>query len=151
MGKIENEVRLSNRKRLIQRAILGTLAVGGLLTIAAIAPNCLQLLALFGGPTRKKDLFRNSLYRSRDSLLGKGHISFVKTNQGNKLRITEQGKGYLAQLEGKAYKLPMPKRWDGKFRMVIFDIKEKRRHHRDSLRRTLEQIGFYPLQRSVWV
>src|SRR3989338_1624324 len=103
MGKIENEVRLSNRKRLIQRAILGTLAVGGLLTIAAIAPNCLQLLALFGGPTRKKDLFRNSLYRSRDSLLEKGYISSTSVGTAKKLQITEKGKRYLQQLEGKSY------------------------------------------------
>lgn len=150
-GGIEEEVRIANKKRTLQRAILGSLAVAGALTMIAMAPNCLQLLALFGGGQRRKDLFRNSLYRSRDSLLDKGYIEFIKTDEGKKLRITQKGREYLSKLEGKAYRLEKPKRWDGKFRMVVFDIREKRRYHRDRLRATLELIGFYPLQRSVWV
>ena len=150
-GGIEEEVRLVNRKRKIQRAILTTLVVGGVLTIGAIAPNCLQLLGLLGGKESRKKFFRNSLYRSRDSLLDKGYLEFVKTRDGKKMRITEKGRQYLGELDGKSYKVRKPKRWDGKFRMVIFDIKETRRHQRDHLRKTLDQIGFFQLQRSVWI
>lgn len=41
--------------------------------------------------------------------------------------------------------------WDKKWRMVIFDIPEKRRKVRDALRGHLRQIGFYELQKSVFV
>ncbi|MFA5987694.1 MAG: hypothetical protein WC797_03545 [Candidatus Paceibacterota bacterium] len=41
--------------------------------------------------------------------------------------------------------------WDGKWRVVIFDIKESKRSRRDALRRGLRARNFIQLQRSVWV
>lgn len=41
--------------------------------------------------------------------------------------------------------------WDGKWRVVIWDIPEKRRMARDLLRYKLKQLGFLQLQRSIWV
>lgn len=42
-------------------------------------------------------------------------------------------------------------RWDGKWRVVIFDIPEKLKNARDALRRKLKELGFYELQKSVFV
>jgi len=47
--------------------------------------------------------------------------------------------------------LATPRRWDKKYRIIIFDIKETRRGARDTLRIWLTQLGFIQLQRSVWV
>ena len=44
-----------------------------------------------------------------------------------------------------------PKRWDRKWRILIFDIPEYRKGLRDKIRRTLGVIGFVRLQDSVWV
>ena len=41
--------------------------------------------------------------------------------------------------------------WDKKWRMVIFDIPEKTRKGRDALREKLKDLGFYELQKSVFV
>lgn len=41
--------------------------------------------------------------------------------------------------------------WDGKWRMVIFDIPEEKRAQRDFLRRQLKWLGFKELQKSVWI
>lgn len=43
------------------------------------------------------------------------------------------------------------KSWDGKWRVVIWDIPEKSRMARDLLRYKLKQLGFSQLQRSIWV
>ncbi|MDP3935357.1 MAG: hypothetical protein Q8Q46_04040 [Candidatus Giovannonibacteria bacterium] len=43
-----------------------------------------------------------------------------------------------------------PKRWDGKWRIIIFDVPEKIRGKRDLLRKELNNFGFTQLQRSVW-
>jgi len=43
------------------------------------------------------------------------------------------------------------KEWDGKWRLVIFDIPEKKRRGRDALRDKIKEIGFYELQKSVFV
>ncbi len=41
--------------------------------------------------------------------------------------------------------------WDGKWRMVAFDIPEKARQGRDALRQRLRKIGFTELQKSVLI
>lgn len=63
------------------------------------------------------------------------------------LRLTDRGRErvVLANL------LVEDKKWDGKYRIVIFDIPEKRRVARDLFRTKLKGWGFIPWQRSVWV
>jgi len=41
--------------------------------------------------------------------------------------------------------------WDGKWRMVVFDIPEKKKSSRDALREKLNRLGFYELQKSVFI
>lgn len=41
--------------------------------------------------------------------------------------------------------------WDGKWRIIIFDIPEDKRLIRDLLRQRLKKWGFAQLQKSVWV
>lgn len=43
------------------------------------------------------------------------------------------------------------KTWDKKWRMVFFDVPEKDRWGRNSLRKKLKELGFYELQKSVFV
>ncbi|OGI73714.1 hypothetical protein A3D42_00445 [Candidatus Nomurabacteria bacterium RIFCSPHIGHO2_02_FULL_41_18] len=42
-------------------------------------------------------------------------------------------------------------KWDGKWRVVVFDVWEKSRAKRDSLRYEIKNFGFIQLQRSVWI
>lgn len=42
-------------------------------------------------------------------------------------------------------------RWDGKWRVIIFDLPETIRKWRDYLRKELINLGFYPLQESVYI
>lgn len=42
-------------------------------------------------------------------------------------------------------------RWDGKWRVVMFDIPEKRREHRERLRRALIELEYEPIQKSVFI
>lgn len=48
-------------------------------------------------------------------------------------------------------KIERPKKWDKKWRVVIFDIPEKLRGSRDSLRLKLINLGFIKIQKSVYV
>ena len=43
------------------------------------------------------------------------------------------------------------KDWDGKWRVVIFDIPEERKSIRNQIRKALVSVGFMRLQDSVWV
>ena len=43
------------------------------------------------------------------------------------------------------------KKWDRKWRIVIFDIPEELHKNRNSFRAKIKNLGFYMLQRSVFV
>ncbi len=42
-------------------------------------------------------------------------------------------------------------KWDGRWRVVIFDIPETNKRIRQALRGTLKVLEFWPLQKSVWI
>lgn len=41
--------------------------------------------------------------------------------------------------------------WDGKWRIIFFDVPEKKRRYRDELRSMLKVIGFKEFQKSIWI
>ncbi|MBI5470465.1 CRISPR-associated endonuclease Cas2 [Candidatus Kaiserbacteria bacterium] len=47
--------------------------------------------------------------------------------------------------------LPRPRRWDRRWRIIIFDIPEKKKNVRDRVRALVQRLGFFRLQHSVWV
>jgi DNA-binding transcriptional regulator PaaX len=65
--------------------------------------------------------------------------------------LTGKGKEAMNKLEFGEYVISEPAFWDGKWRVLMFDINERRRRVRDQLRRLLEGIGFLRIQDSVWV
>jgi len=69
------------------------------------------------------------------------------------LKLTEQGKqqARYTNLFGSTIKMNRPKKWDGLWRLVLFDIPEIKRVFRDVLRNHLKKIGFRELQQSVFI
>jgi Phenylacetic acid-responsive transcriptional repressor len=66
------------------------------------------------------------------------------------LMLTEKGR--LKSLDCRLNDIKNKKeKWDGKWRMVAFDIPEKYRQGRNALRDKLKSIGFRELQKSVLV
>ena len=63
---------------------------------------------------------------------------------------TEKGKLRALNLKLDAIK-SKNRIWDGRWRMVAFDIPEKAKRGRDALRQRLKKIGFCELQKSVLV
>ena len=67
-----------------------------------------------------------------------------------KLFIELTKKGKLTSLLGKLdlYKY---RKWDGKWRLMIWDIPESSNKQRDAIRRFVKRLGFYQLQKSVYI
>lgn len=143
--KLEEKSKRRKRKGDIQKAILVSVQVAGLLSVALLAPNSIKYLKSLGLlPTkRQKDI----ILRSRQSLLTQGLLKY----ENGFLKLTEKGEAKLQLLEMKDWKIDKPRRWDGKWRVLIFDIPESRRPLRQKIRNTLSNIGFVKLQDSVWV
>ncbi len=145
MGKLEKELKTKTRNTKIQKTILQVVATVGVLSVALLAPNALQMFKLFD--QRKNRNFRQTINNSRRRLIKAGYLE----QSGGLLRLTSRGERRIKEWERQDYKLPAPSRWDKKWRMLIFDIPEKRKLLRDKVRLTLHSIGFMRLQDSVWV
>lgn len=145
MGKMELQSRLRTRKNNIQKMILGTVAAAGLLGIAVVAPNVIGAMAKLGIIPNKRQ--KEIIKRSRERLVSRGFLEY----KDGFLRLTKNGKVELRGLENIDFKLKKPKRWDKKWRVLIFDIKESKKSLREKIRRTLISIGFVRLQDSVWI
>ncbi len=65
--------------------------------------------------------------------------------------INEKGKRQNLRYNIDNLEIAEPKRWDGKWRVVCFDIPEKLRRIRDAFRFKLQELGFHELQKSVWI
>ncbi len=97
----------------------------------------------------------NSSYRIREAfrqLSKKNLIAYRKTPHGWSARLTAEGKKHAGKLDLlESIAVDKPRAWDGRWRVVIFDIWERRRHVRDRLRAMLKKAGFRKVQNSVWV
>lgn len=135
----------------IQTNVLRFLYVGGMLTTALAAPKLLQS---FGSPdrsrSRRKELYARLNY-ARHRLKQRGLVFEAETPRGMFLRLTPKGRTSIERILMHEYRIPEPVWWDGKWRVLIFDIKEKRRRIRNTLRHLLTGAGFVRLQDSVWV
>lgn len=73
-------------------------------------------------------------------------------DKGWNFRLTTNGKKFAEKAEAaEKLKIRKPKRWDEKWRVVIFDVPERYRSSRERFRRILQKAGFLRLQDSVWV
>ncbi|HEY4493221.1 MAG TPA: CRISPR-associated endonuclease Cas2 [Candidatus Paceibacterota bacterium] len=149
MGKLEIESKKRARKYAIQKGILTTLVVGGVIVLAGGSLAQALIKSVMSGEWKKKR--SDSISRALRRLLDSGYVTFRDTGRGNKLEITNKGRAYLSLVEAGEEDRPKPRKWDRKWRVVIFDIKEERRASRQRLRDFLRRLGFMKLQNSVWV
>ncbi|MDO8569914.1 MAG: hypothetical protein Q7R89_04055 [bacterium] len=130
-----------------KRIILTTVATVGILAIAVLAPNALQVLKPFLKNKKKYNL-KYYLNQKTKKLVEDGLLKIDIENGKQFLSLTEKGKRELLY-----YQITEKKRqkWDGKWRVVIFDVWENTRSKRNLLRNELKDFGFIQLQRSVWI
>ncbi len=150
MARMEEYSRKRRRTHYVRQTVLGVIGTAGILAVAMIAPNVFQVLPHIMGKQRYKLAFQTKTAIGR--LAVKGHIRFASRDGKKYVEITEAGKRALALEEAKAVRFAgMNRRWDKRYRMVIFDIPELRRGVRERLRRLMRECGFLGIQKSVWL
>ena len=79
-------------------------------------------------------------------------IKIVEMSNGEtRIELTEKGRRKKIQYDLERLKIPSGDPWDGKWRVLMFDIPESKRTARETLRRKLKDLGFIQFQRSVWI
>lgn len=133
----------------IGRAVLAMVGLTGILLVGAMAPN---IFSAFGRFNKSRDFDEQQVRRSVYYLRRKGLVKFIKkSNDVCEIRITKKGKIKLAEFSIENMKIEHPDHWDGKWRVVIFDVPERLRDARDAMRRKLKELGLYQLQQSVFI
>lgn len=149
---IEARVRTRAKRQRMQDILLASIYAVTAVGAVVVAPNSAQLLKYvekFIAPTPK---LGRRIGQAVTRLHQKGLVSRVQTEKGIGLRLTEKGNTFAEKLEAKdSFSFRKPKKWDGKWRIVIFDVWERRRPVRDKLRIMLQKAGFIKIQDSVWV
>ncbi len=135
----------------IGKIILKTIAVAGLLSMIVLAPNTLQALDMFYDRRKRKYNTKYYVKKTITRLKDQGLIEFVKKNNKTFVRLTSEGEERLLKYQLGEAVIKKPKEWDGKWRIIIFDIKEEKRVRRNLFREELRNLGFLRLQNSVWV
>jgi hypothetical protein len=95
---------------------------------------------------RKKSNFTEIAIRQSIRRLQKN--GFVE-KKGGRYALTEKGKALADYILKR--KKNLESKWDGKFRVVIFDIPEDQSKTRDWLRRELYMLNYKKLQKSVFI
>lgn len=129
----------------MQKVVLETVAVAGMIGVALLAPKTLQTLHKIGlvPYPREDDVVKSAASR----LKKKGLLTF----QDGHYTLTATGEKILRHWQRSDYKIKQPKKWDKKWRVVIFDIPEKKRAVRTEIRKIFVSAGLKRLQDSVWV
>lgn len=145
MGQLEKENLRRIRRTKLQHAILTSIHAAGVLGIGLVAPGVLVQMKRLGflPHPRNTEVVKSSALR----LKAKGLLRF----ENGHYSLTKAGEETLNYWQRKNYKIPKPKKWDKKWRLIIFDIPEKRKRVREEVRRIFAEAGFRRLQDSVWI
>lgn len=132
--------------------ILKLLSLGTLLVAAFVAPGALQIYKLFpSGKKKIKNLNGKKSWELISKLKNEKYIRLSQQQEKTVLEITQKGKTQLLKYNLDTMIIKKPKKWDGWWRVVIFDIPEKNKIAREVIRNLLKRLEFYKLQKSVFV
>ena len=133
----------------ITKDIFKGLAVAGAICIAATSPY-------FSANIIRQFKFRNK-YKTKKvcdtfyNLRRQGCLKIEEKNHQIYISLTERGKKMAGRFQIDSLKINKPKKWDKKWRVVIFDIIQLKKLQRNAFREKLRDLGFLPLQKSVWI
>lgn len=129
------------------------LFVGG----SVVFPNLPRVLKPYFDDARKEEYnawkrFNIPYFKRTISRLEKQKLITVKENNGRQIvEITSVGAKRILKLSLDQLEIKKPRVWDGKWRLVSYDIPKEFNSAREFFRRYLDAWGFYPLHESVFL
>lgn len=144
----------TRRKYAPAKHILTLLGAGAFLTMAMIAPNTIRL----GKTFLQNDDWKNwkkynpfYLRRAIKRLQKEKLVEISEESDQQVIKLTQNGKRKIIKYSLAELEIATPKSWDGKWRIVIYDVTSAKHDLRTSFRETLKSLGFLQLQESVFL
>lgn len=133
----------------IVKDVFSWLFIGGAIAIAATSPYFLR--NLLHGASQWKKYPKRKVSDTFYQLRKRGLLGWQEENGQIYISLTPAGKKKAGMFQIDALKISRPKRWDGKWRVFLFDIPDKKKPAREALRGKLRELGFVKVQESAWV
>ena len=152
MDKRVRKVRNNSRADQILRYLALS---SGILLISTVAPMVGSQLIQAGINSyfHKKKFARKRFLEDARNLQRRELVSFRELANGEiEITLRQNRKNEIVlhyQLEN--LRIRRPSRWDGEWRLVMFDIPHGQKKARDALREKLRGLGFYAIQKSVFI
>lgn len=139
------------------KTILKLVGAGVFLMAAVVMPGLPVVLKPFLDQKRKEEYevwkrfnipyLKRTLMRLEKQKL----VEIADENNRQVIKITNQGKQKIIKMALDELVVEKPKVWDGKWRLVSFDLPEKLAQERKRFVEYLRTWGFYPLHKSVYL
>ena len=153
LRKIKTRTKL--RRNSATHNLLKSIAIAsGVLVISAINPGAgAQIVrAAIAGYFRRKAFDRNRFLRDLKNLQTRNLVDCCELSNGDiRITLTKTGKEKTLVYGLDAMTLKNHDHWDGKWRLVMFDIPNECKTARDMFRKKLKDLKFYQLQKSVFI
>ena len=137
-------------KRDTKKKILLLLLAGLSLSLTKSPKGYFKILRSL--PKEWKEIKRRRLNEIVKEFYNNRLISFKENKEGlAEIILTKEGEQKALRFKIDEIKIKKPAKWDGEWRVVIFDIPERLKKAREALRNKLTNLCFMKLQESVFV
>lgn len=145
------------RKYAPVKHVLTLIGIAGVVGLSLVSPSAAVLAKPFLDEEKRQE--REAWKRYNPSYLRRA----IKRLQQQKLveQKEENGKTVIVLTKGGRRRIlkyaldnltiSKPKQWDGRWRLILYDVDSRKKHLRDVFRDTLRSLGFFRLQESVWL
>lgn len=153
--KIKSE-EIQNRYASVKK-VLTILGAGAVLSMAFFSPAALLIAKPFLDQKREDEWNSwkqfNTFYLKRTiRRLQKAKLVEIHSQNGEDVIIlSKNGQRKILKYSLDTLSIDKPKTWDRQWRLILYDVSDKRKGLRDIFRETLRALGFYQLQESVWI
>lgn len=132
--------------------LLMTLALGGIVFAGAVLPGIMK----FAAGSRHFRRYNKKQFKSALNNLKRRKLIEIISKKDGRIRVnlTNKGMKRVKEFAFDSLTIPKPKKWDRKWRVIVFDIPtqpKKLNIARAALREKIKELGFHKLQHSVWV
>lgn len=155
--KVENFLFSDTLPATATKFLLMFIAMGGIIIVGATAPGLVKAIGFFvrGNQRLKNEYPKKKIAKALSYLKHEKLIDILEEKNGKtKVVLTNKGKKRVAEYSLDTLEIQKPERWDGKWRILMFDIlayPRKYNYARNALRNKVKELGFYQIQKSVWV
>lgn len=138
--------------------ILAFIGTGAVLSLSLfVAPTAIMLAKPFLDEKRRREWeewkqFNPRYLRRTIAQLRKQKLITIEEHHGvQTVTLTKNGKRRILKYSLEELTIEKQNTWDGRWRLVMYDVPKDKKYLRDVFRQTLKSLGFYQLQESVWL